>query len=285
MSASADRAVEIRELQKLSSLEIVQRTGMNMLVFDSCDDIHMRFACDMAKFIKEQNAKGEKTRFILPVGPIGQYPLFLDIIHKEKITLKNCYFFYMDEYADNSGIAIPSSHPLSFQGEMRKLWLDKVDSNLAIPEEQLFFPNEKNINMLAEKIEEVGGIDICFGGIGIHGHLAFNEPEPDVSNASPRMVYLNDYTVTINAVRSKVGGNLENFPRKAYTLGMKQILNARKIRLACRNGISLDWANTVLRLALLGKAGDDYPCTFLRGHDDYIIYTDKDTLRQPEIIL
>jgi hypothetical protein len=66
---------------------------------------------------------------------------------------------------------------------------------------------------------------------------------------------------------------------------MRQILDSRQIRLACRNGITLNWANTVLRLALLGQTGDDYPCTYLRKHKDYVIYADKETLKQPEIIL
>jgi hypothetical protein len=66
---------------------------------------------------------------------------------------------------------------------------------------------------------------------------------------------------------------------------MRQILGARKIRLACRNGIALDWANTVLRLVLFGQPDYDYPCTYINEHDDFMIYTDKDTLKQPEILL
>ena len=141
--------------------------------------------------------------------------------------------------------------------------------------------DETNINQLAELIEKNGGIDVCFGGIGIHGHVAFNEPEVGVSNSGPRLVDLNDFTTTINAVRSGVGGNLECFPRRAYTLGMQQILGARKIRLYCRNGCEFDWANTILRLALLGEVGEDYPVTHIRSHSDYVITTDSETLLSP----
>ena len=99
------------------------------------------------------------------------------------------------------------------------------------------------------------------------------------------MVELNDFTRTINAIRSQVGGNLENFPRYGITLGMRQVLGAKRIRLYCRNGIELDWANTILRLAVLGTAGDDYPVTHARNHGNYLVVTDEDTLRQPQIIL
>ena len=142
----------------------------------------------------------------------------------------------------------------------------------------------RNIDALPALIDALGGIDTCYGGIGIHGHLAFNEPEPGVNRLPSRQVRLNDFTVTINAMRAQVGGNLAGFPRYAFTLGLREILAARRIRLYCRNGIALDWANTVLRLALFGAPGDDYPVTHIRGRD-YVIVTDRDTLRSPRRVL
>lgn len=280
-----DRKREMPALLRMSPDEVVERAGPRLRVFPDCAGIHEMIAREMASLVLSRNAQGKESRFILPVGPVGQYPIFLNIIRAKRISLANCWFFFMDEYADSTGKAVPPSHPLSFQGIMRRLWLDHIGVERAVPEEQIVFPNESNIRSLAEKITADGGIDLCFGGIGIHGHLAFNEPGPGVSRSDPRKVRLNDYTVTINAMRAKVGGNIENFPRTAYTIGMKQILGAKKIRLACRNGIPLDWANTVLRLALFGRPGDDYPCTYLNSHPDYIIYTDRDTLKKPEIIL
>ena len=280
-----DRKREITDLLRMSPDEVVERAGPRLRVFPASAGIHEMIAGEMASLILSRNEQGKESRFILPVGPVGQYPVFLNIIREKKISLANCWFFFMDEYADSAGKAFPPSHPLSFHGIMRRLWLDHIGAELAVPEERIVFPNESNIRSLAEKIAADGGIDLCLGGIGIHGHLAFNEPAPGVSESAPRKVRLNDYTVTINAMRAKVGGNIENFPRSAYTIGMKQILGADKIRLACRNGISLDWANTVLRLALFGRPGDDYPCTYINSHPDCIIYTDRDTLKKPEIIL
>ena len=92
------------------------------------------------------------------------------------------------------------------------------------------------------------------------------------------------YTITINALRAKIGGDTFNFPSEAFTLGMKQILSAKRIRLYCRSDI-LDWAKVVLRLALFGEPGDDFPVTYIRNHHDYIIITDEATLASPEILL
>lgn len=282
LEPSPHRRAEIHELLGLDADALKARCGDRLVLCGDIEAVHRHLAEDMATILREQNARGEPTRFILPVGPTGQYPIFMDIVRREGLDLGNCRFFFMDEYALPGGnAAYPPSHPLSFQGQMERLWLH--DAPLA--RDQWVFPGPGNIDRLAGMIDEAGGIDAAFGGVGIHGHLAFNEPANGVRDSDPRRVRLNDFTVTINAVRARVGGNLEGFPREAFTLGMRQLLGARRLRLAVRNGIDLDWANTVLRLVLLGEPGDDYPCTWATTHSDVIVYTDADTARPPEVIL
>jgi glucosamine-6-phosphate deaminase len=192
---------------------------------------------------------------------------------------------FMDEYSDEDGFALPTIHPLSLKRIAKMHFLIPLKEGYGLNDEQLIFPDELNINKISKIIREIDGIDTCYGGIGIHGHVAFNEPSANIINSESRRVKLNDYTITINAIRSQVGGNLENFPKYAFTLGMKQILGAKRIRLYCRNGSPYDWANTVLRLALLGKPGDDYPVTYIRDHPNYKIITDKDTLKTPSNLI
>ena len=280
-----DRKAEIRELLELSPDEVAARADGHLVVCDDLDALHQRFAEDIAAEIRERNAQGQHTRLIVPVGPTGQYPILAEGLNAEPISLADCWLFYMDENCDDQQRAVPADHPLSFKGEAHELFLDHLDPVLGLQPEHVVFPDESNIGELAGMIEAAGGIDTCYGGIGIHGHVAFNEPEPGVADSAPRLVRLNDFTVTINAARAHVGGNLECFPRFAYTLGMRQILGARRIRLYCRNGCEFDWANTVLRLALLGTPGDDYPVTHIRSHADYVITTDRDTLASPKNLI
>jgi len=278
------RREEIRKLQNMSPEELFKEAKENLIIVEDIDTLHQHFANRIAEEISRNNEAGKPTKLILPVGPTGQYPLLKDIINQKGISLKNCHFFFMDEYCGSEGKAIPGEHPLSFKEEMDRLFFSHLDKQLSPPSQQVIFPDHLNIAKLADKINEVGGIDTCYGGIGIHGHLAFNEPEEGVKNSNPRLVTLNDFTITINAIRSNVGGNLEGFPHQAFTLGMRQILAAKKICLYCRNGSPYDWANTILRLALFGEPGDDYPVTYLRDCD-YLIVTDKETAASPKIIL
>lgn len=279
-----DRKTEIRRLLKLSPQEVRTEAGHHLVICEDLDALHKRFAEDIAGEIRENNTKNKPTRLILPVGPTGQYPILADIINNKKISLSNCWFFFMDENCGENGGALGSEHPLSFKGTAERLFLSRLDDSCGLQPESVIFPNENNINTLAARIDERGGIDTCYGGIGIHGHVAFNEPEPGIKDTEPRRVRLNDYTVTINAIRSHIGGNLQCFPREAYTLGMKQILGSKRIRLYCRNGCEFDWANTVLRLALLGIPGDDYPVTYIRD-TDFIVTTDQETLASPRHLI
>ncbi|MBT3378883.1 MAG: glucosamine-6-phosphate isomerase [Lentisphaerae bacterium] len=279
-----DRRTEIHNLLKLPPPEVVSRAGSQLVVCTDLDAMHRRFAEEMAAEIRERNVQGLPTRLILPVGPVGQYPFFAEIANAEGLSLNDASFFFMDEYCDAAGRAVGVSHPLSFRAIAEEKLLSVLDPALGLSADRCVFPNQDNIGSLAARIRDAGGIDTCYGGIGIHGHVAFNEPEPGVSAMGPRKVELNDFTVTINAVRAGVGGNLECFPRQAYTLGMAEILGARRIRLFCRNGCEFDWANTVLRLALFGTPGDDYPVTHVRGRD-VVVFTDRDTLACPGNLL
>ncbi len=279
-----DRKQEIRELQGLSPEQMVERAEGRLLVLDTLEAMHQHLADEIAGEIVANNEAGRPTRLILPVGPTGQYPLLWRMIDEKGISLRDCWFFFMDEYCDDDGAAVQPDHPLSFVGEMQEIFFPHISPELGIPAEQLFFPDHENVSVLAGRIDELGGIDTCYGGIGIHGHLAFNEPAPGVAESDPRIVELNDFTVTMNAIRAHVGGNVESFPRRAITLGMRQILGARRIRLYCRNGGPYDWANTVLRLAVFGQPGDDYPVTHIRGKD-YLVVTDRATAAAPDAVL
>jgi glucosamine-6-phosphate deaminase len=269
----------------MSRKQMVQRAGKRLAIVPDMDSLHQHFASAIADEIKANNAKGRPTKLILPVGPVGQYPILADLVNVERVSLKNCWFFMMDEHCDDNGVALSPDHPLSFRHTFNESFACCVRRSLMLPAAQLVFPDHLNVQKLKDMIASVGGVDTCYGGIGIHGHVAYNEPEPNVRDSEPRVVYLNDFTRTINAIRAEVGGNLEGYPRKGVTLGMRQILGARRIRLYCRNGVPLDWANTVLRLALFGEPGDDYPVTHIRSHGDYAIVTDEDTARKPKWVI
>ncbi|HEX4147991.1 MAG TPA: hypothetical protein VHY20_03345 [Pirellulales bacterium] len=279
------RRDEVRQLLAMSRDQMRAQAGERLVVVPDLDALHLHFARSIADEIRTNNAANTPTRLILPVGPVGQYPLLAELVNRQRLSLQHCWFFMMDEHADDDGVELSAEHPLALRRTFQEQFVRRVVPELLPPPEQMLFPGQGNLGRLKQLISADGGIATTYGGIGIHGHLAYNEPEPGVRDSDPRQVRLNEFTRTINAVRAEIGGNLENYPRLALTLGMRQLLAARRIRLYCRNGLALDWANTVLRVALFGRPDDDYPVTHLRDHADYVIVTDEQTARGPKFVV
>jgi len=115
-------------------------------------------------------------------------------------------------------------------------------------------------------------VDIAFGGIGITGHLAFNEPQPELTaeqfaQLPTRVLDIHPETRATNCV-GDLGGALEDMPRKCVTIGMKEILGARKLRL----GVFRDWHRAVCRRAAYGEVTAAFPATLAQNHPDALLY-------------
>ena len=88
--------------------------------------VFQTMAREMADEIKRKNELGEETVFICPVGPVGQYPYFVEQVNREKISLHNVWFLNMDEYLTDEKEWIDKDHKLSFRGFMDRTVYTKV---------------------------------------------------------------------------------------------------------------------------------------------------------------
>lgn len=239
-----------------------------VIVMEDNAAVFQSMAEEMTEEIKKNNAAGKKTVFICPVGPVGQYPYFVEMVNKEKISLKNVWFINMDEYLDDDKKWVPETHPLSFRGFMNRTVYTQIDPELVMPEEQRVFPDPENVEYIPQLIEKLGGVDICFGGIGINGHVAFNEADASLSNEEflaqkTRVLDITKETRTANAI-GDFNGALEDMPKYCVTIGIYEIAHARKIRLGCfRN-----WHRAVVRRTAYGEATSDFPVSLLTNHQD-----------------
>ena len=188
----------------------------------------------------------------------------------------------MDEFLDWQGRPIPVSHPLSFEGYMRREVFEHLHEELRIPANQCFFPHPFRIDEISDKIQELGGIDVCYGGIGYHGHVAFNEPPisrwyrisvAELRSSSTRVVVLGDDSIVVQSIHCS-GGNSAAIPPMAVTLGLKDILASRKIRLYCAAG---ERHRAIFRITVAGEVTTDFPSTLVQGHPDAEVLTDEAT--------
>jgi glucosamine-6-phosphate deaminase len=276
------------ELMRLDIDALRRHARIPFQLLPDIPSLLLRFAQSIAAEIRARNERREPTRLILPVGPVAQYRMLVEICNRECISWRNVYTFNMDEFLDWQGRPLPLTHPLSFEGFMRRDVFARLDESIRIPEDQHFFPHPFRIDEVSEKIREVGGIDCCYGGIGYHGHVAFNEPPisrwrrvsiEELRNSVTRVLVLGDDSIVVQSIHSS-GGSSAAIPPMAVTLGMKDILASRRIRLYCASG---ERHRAVFRIAVAGEVSTDYPVTLVQGHPDAEVLTDMATAQPIEV--
>lgn len=242
-------------------------------------------AAAIADEIRAAGAAGRVATLIVPVGPVDQFPLLARRLNAERLSCRHVMFINMDEYLDDDDAWLPNDHPLSFRGFMQRAFYDLLDPALAPAVENRVFPDPRRPEALSRSIDRRGGVDACFGGIGINGHLAFNEPpEPgethtveQFASLGTRVLSLARETRTINAVT--VGGEIGLVPRRAVTVGMREILAARRLRFYGNR----PWQRSVVRRALHGPLTPECPASLLRLHPEARLTVTAEVAAAPQI--
>lgn len=261
--------------------KLEERCRGRLLVLPDRTALYQHFARTIADEIKDAATAGRQSVLILPVGPLGGYPFLAELCNRERISWRHVHTFNMDEYLDAEARPLPTGHPMSFRAFMDRFF-QELDAELRPPAHQAHFPDPTDPDAVATAMAAVGGVDTCYGGIGVHGHLAFNEPPlsrwrsvtvEEFRASRTRVLPLAPETRVMNCVRG-LGGHFASLPPMCITLGMAECLGARRIRLYCDGG---EWQRTALRTALLGPMGVDYPVTLTQDHPDCLIVCDSVT--------
>lgn len=250
---------------------LLENPKLSLICMKDSDSVFQAMARQMAAEIEARNQAGRKTVMICPVGPVGQYPYFVKLVNERRIDLKAVWFLNMDEYLDENRTWISTEHPLSFRGFMARSVYSKIDPELLMPKHQRIFPDPEDIGRIPALIEELGGVDMAFGGIGINGHVAFNEADPGLTPKEflaqkTRILKISPETRAANAI-GDFNGALEDMPKECVTIGIYEIAHARKIRL----GVFRSWHRAVVRRAAYGEASTQFPVSLLQSHPDLTI--------------
>jgi len=248
--------------------ELLKNPKISLSCVKDNETAFKKMAQQMYEEIENNNKAGKHTVMICPVGPVGQYKYFVDEVNKNRLSLKNVWFINMDEYLDDDKKRVDINHPLSFRGFMEKTVYTRIDEELLMPKEQRVFPDPENISHIPELIERLGGVDICFGGIGINGHVAFNEADRGLTNEEflaqkTRILKISPETITANAI-GDFNGAIEDMPKYCVTIGMYEINSAKKIRL----GVFRNWHRAVIRRAVYAEPTSEFPVSLLQSHKD-----------------
>ena len=144
-------------------------------VVDDPAAFYRAFADDFVDRIRRPAMRDATFVAILPVGPMPQYALAARTINEERLSLAHVHTFNMDEYANEDGVTAPVSWPGSFQRAMRERFFALVDPELRPPESRSTSRRRTRSATTASGSRTLGGADVCYGGIGWCGHIAFWE--------------------------------------------------------------------------------------------------------------
>lgn len=261
----------MRDINLIPPEELGKGSPIKLNVCEHEVDMYWKVAIEVLEVIAANNKKGEPTVMVVPYGPLGPYARIAELVNKYRVSLKNCVFINMDEYLKDENTYIDKDDPLSFRGGMDRTFYSKIDGGLTVPPENRIFPEPGKEYLIMDKINEYGKLDMVFGGVGINGHYAFNEPE-DVSadefmNRTTRCLKITRETKTINAFMN-CGANLDAIPDWCITVGMKEIFKAEKVVMC----MPRDWNAAALRKVLHGEVTAKVPCSLFQRHPNAVLY-------------
>lgn len=220
-----------------------------------------------AEIVKKQIKEKPNTVLGLATGstPLGMYKHLIEMYKRGEIDFSNVITFNLDEY-----IGLSPDHPQSYHYFMFHNFFNHIN----IKKENVHIPNgiaedlEEECRKYEEEIEKAGGIDLQILGIGINGHIGFNEPDESIETKT-HVVTLTEKTINANKRFFK---SAEEVPRKAITMGLGSIMKAKKIVLLASGKNKAE----AIKETIKGQLTTKVPATVLALHHDVTIIIDKE---------
>lgn len=221
----------------------------------------------IASAIRE--AASQNRRFVLGLAtgstPLSTYSELVRMHREEGLSFAHVTTFNMDEY-----VGLPKEHPESYYSFMWKNLFSHVD----ILRENVNILDGNAPDLMKEcadyeqRIVEAGGIDLFLAGIGVDGHLAFNEPFSSLTSRTRVM----DLTIDTRIVNSRFfGGDVNAVPRQALTVGVATVCDARQVMLLATGYVKAN----ALKHTIEGDVSHVWTASALQMHPDPIIVCDE----------
>ena len=199
--------------------------------------------------------------------PVGAYKQLVEWYNKGDLDFANVTSVNLDEYK-----GLSPENDQSYRYFMNTNLFNHVNIN----KERTFVPNglepdsEKACAAYNEIIRSVGGIDLQLLGLGNNGHIGFNEP----GAAFEKETHCVDLTESTIQANKRFFEKVEDVPTQAYTMGIKNIMAAKRILLVATGSAKAD----ALYKSLYGPITPNVPASILQLHQDVTVVADEDAL-------
>lgn len=199
--------------------------------------------------------------------PIGTYRQLVEWYHKGDLDFSEVRTVNLDEY---KGLAGDNSQSYRYFMDHNLFDLVNIDKKNTYVPNGLAEDDAAECERYSGIIRALGGIDLQLLGLGHNGHIGFNEPN-DAFDMEVHCVALTRSTIEAN---SRLFGNAEEVPHYAYTMGMKAIMQAKKILIA----VSGEDKAEIVKKAFTGEVKPEVPVSILQMHGDVTLIGDEAAL-------
>lgn len=229
------------------------------VIFENSNDASIEVAAEMANLIKRKQLSNKMCVLGLATGssPIRVYEELVRMHQEEGLSFENVVTFNLDEY-----LPMDKDNTQSYYYFMHEHLFNHVDilpENVHIPDGKI--PNSDVVEYCLsyeQKIKDFGGLDFQLLGIGRTGHIGFNEPGSHY-NSGTRVITL-DHITRVDAAPAFLG--IDNVPRRAITMGISTVRNAKRI-------VLLGWGQNkadIIKKTIEGEISSQVPATYLQNH-------------------
>ncbi len=230
----------IADVPKLTprAIERLSRPGFKVVMYDTLEDFYMAEALEYITAWR-QSTDDNPTGICGPIGPTEQLPLVARLVNELELDIRSAHFWGMDEWVDEEGVPVPTSHPLSFAKADMDMCFKRIDKKLRMPDCNMHFPTG-DLNAYSKSYDQVRCL-LMQGGQGEVKHWAFNDPPKRAGkykdNPPPPEVYrklktrvtqLHPMTIIQNA-RTSGGGQVALVPTHAATVGPVETWKSEKV--------------------------------------------------------
>lgn len=236
---------------------------MNFIKVESYEKLSSLAADIIADVVKNKN--NAVLGLATGSSPLGTYARLIEKYNKGELDFKNVTSVNLDEY-----VGLDGSNDQSYRYFMNKNLFQYINIDI----EKTFVPNGcvEDLNAEGESydkmIEELGGTDIQLLGIGLDGHIGFNEPD-EFFTKETHVVKLDESTIEAN---SRFFQSKDEVPKQAITMGMYSIMQAKKVLLIA-NGKN---KKEIVEKAFFGPITPMVPASILQLHKDVtVIYSEN----------
>ena len=204
--------------------------------------------------------------------PIGTYDQLVEWYNKGDLDFSEVTTVNLDEYK-----GLPRTNDQSYYYFMHQHLFDRVN----IDPERTNVPNgmepdaEKECGRYEELIRSLGGVDLQLLGLGHNGHIGFNEP----GEAFEKETHCVDLTESTIEANKRFFASADDVPKQAYTMGIKTIMQAKKILIVVNGENKAD----IVERAFFGPVTPEVPASILQLHNDVALVGDEEALAKIEI--